>query len=310
MDRRMFIRIIKGGFVNFFRYGLVSMATVLVMSLSIFMLGSVLIGSVFLHGVIGDLEDKVDISVYFRKDVLEEEILQVRADLERLPEVAAVNYVSTDVALERFLSRHSGDALVLRSLEVVEENPFTASLEIKAHDTSQFEIISVFLESSPFSALIETDPTGVKKITYRQNKAAIDQLSNILSATRFIGFTISLILAAIAIMVAYNTIRLAIYSSRDEISIMQLVGASQTFVKGPFIVEGVIHGVIASALTISIFYPILWWLGGKTVAIFGGLNVYAYYSSNIVQIAIILLTVGILIGVLSSSIATRRYLKT
>ena len=309
MDQITFRRILKWGFLNFFRNGVVSFATVLVMSLSIFMIGSVIVGSAFLSGIISSLEEKVDVSAYFKTAAPEAQILSLKKDLEALPEVRAVKFISADEALATFRERHVGDDAILQSLEVVGANPFSPSLEIKAKDSSKYDAISKFLEKGQYSGILDADSSGAKKITYRQNQFVIDRLSSLLSTSRRIGFAVSLILAIIALMVAYSTVRLAIYNSRDEISVMQLVGASRAFIRGPFLVEGIIHGIIASFFTLALLYPAFWLIGAKTSALFGGVNVFQYFLSNIFQIFFILLVSGMLLGVLSAYIAIRRYLR-
>ncbi|OGF64739.1 hypothetical protein A2661_01485 [Candidatus Giovannonibacteria bacterium RIFCSPHIGHO2_01_FULL_45_24] len=309
MDKITFRRILKWGFINFFRNGVVSLATVLVMSLSIFVIGSVVVGSSFLSGVISSLEEKVDISAYFKPSAKEEQILALKKDLEQFPEVRSVKYVSAEEALEIFRARHEGDDVILQSLEVVGENPFSPSIEIKAKDPTKYGSISKFLESGRYDNILDMDDSGEKKITYRQNQFVIDKLSALLATSRRAGFAVSLVLAVISLMVAYSTVRLAIYNSRDEISVMQLVGASRPFIRGPFLVEGVIHGVIAAAFTLAVFYPVFWFAGAKTSALFGGFNVFEYFSENIFQIFFILLVSGVLLGVLSAYFAVRRHLK-
>jgi len=280
-----------------------------VMSLSIFMIGLVIIGSIFLNGVITSLEEKVDISVYFKAGSPEMEILALQENLQNNADVSSVRYISQDEALRVFKERHASDDLVLQSLDVVETNPFSASLEIKAKDTSKYGDISKFLESNSAANLIDENPDGEKKITYRQNQAAIEKLATILTTAKFAGFGVSLMLAIIAIMVAYNTVRLAIYNSKDEISVMQLVGASYAFIRGPFLVEGVMYGLLSSIFTIAVFYPMFWWAGQKTSSIFGGLNVFSYFTANILEISLILVGVGLFLGVFSSAIAIRKYLR-
>lgn len=295
--------------INFFRNGVVSLATVLVMSLSIFMIGSVIVGSAFLSGVISSLEEKVDISAYFKSSAGEEQILALKKDLEALPEVNSVRYVSKEEALLDFKERHKDDVTILQSLEVVGENPFSPSIEIKAKDPTKYGSISKFLESVRYGNILDTDDSGEKKITYRQNQFVIDKLSSILATSRRAGLAVSLVLAVIALMVAYSTVRLAIYNSRDEISVMQLVGASRAFIRGPFLVEGVMYGVMAAVFTLIVFYPVFWFAGAKTSMLFGGFNVFEYFSKNIFQIFLILLVSGILLGVLSAYFAVRRYLR-
>lgn len=308
-DKITFQRIVKSGITKFFRGGLISVATVLVMSLSMLVFGGVVVGGIFVNGVISTVEEKVDISVYFKLDSLEEKILSLKNELEQNPNVKSVKYISKEEALENFLERHKGDALILRSLETVEDNPFSANLDINAKNTDYFENITRFIEASAYLSLIDADSFGRPKITFRQNEEAISKLSNVLSVSRKVGFSVSGILALIALMVAYNTVRVAIYNSKDEIAVMQLVGASRSFIRGPFLVEGLIHGLISSVFTILGLWGLLFWAGERTASAFGGLNIYTYFASNIFQISLILIASGALLGMLSAQFATKRYLK-
>jgi len=304
-----FQRILKSGITKFFRGGLISVATVLVMSLSMLVFGGVLVGGIFVNGIISGVEDKVDISIYFKLDSPEEKILSLKNELESNINVKSVSYVSKEEALENFLGRHKGDTLILRSIETIESNPFSANLDINAKNTDKFEDITKFIEASVYSSLIDVDSLGKQKITFRQNEEAINKLSNVLSVSRKIGFSVSGILALIALMVAYNTVRVAIYNSKDEIAVMQLVGASRSFIRGPFLVEGLIYGLISAIFTLFMLYGILFWTGERIASAFGGLNIYTYFVSNILQISLILLVSGMLLGVLSARFATKRYLK-
>lgn len=295
-------RIIKRGVVNFWRNGWVSLATVLVMVLALFVLGALFFSNVLLTSALSRLEEKVDISVYFKTSAPEEDILVLKSSLEKLQEVKAVEYVSRDQALAAFQERHAENALITQALEELGENPLGASLNVKAKDPRQYEAISRFLEAGSFENIVD-------KINYRQNQVVIDKLTGILKASRALGLGVTLVLSAIAILVAFNTIRLAIYTSRDEISIMRLVGASVWRVCSPFLLEGVIHGVIASVLTMLAFWPLAVWLGPKADRFFGGPNLLDYYLSNFIVIFLMLLFAGVVLGVTSSLIATRRYLK-
>lgn len=295
-------RNIVQGFVNFWRNGWVSLATVLIMVLTLFVFGSLLFSNVILTSALDRLQDKVDISVYFKTSAKENEILDLQSSLEKLAEVERVAYVSREQALADFQKKHSENALITQSLDELGDNPLGASLNITARDPSQYNSISKFLESQNFDGIVD-------KVNYQQNQIVIEKLSQILSSSRAIGFGITVALSIIAILVAFNTIRLAIYTARDEISIMRLVGATNSYIRGPFIVDGVIHGLIASIATMAIFWPLSLWLGPKAERFFGGPNLFNYYISNFLIIFLLLLMLGVILGVISSLIATRRYLK-
>ncbi len=294
-------RVFKSGFMNFWRNGWVSLATILVMVVTLFVLGSLIFSRALLNSTLAQLEDKVDITVYFKTGANEGEILSMKDKLSKLDEVKEINYISSEKALQDFRERHADNALITQSLDELAENPLGANLNIKAKDTSQYESIARFLEASTISS--------IDKINFRQNKAIIERLGNILNASRNAGIGATLVLSIIAVLVAFNTIRLAIYTSKDEITVMRLVGASSRYIRGPFIVEGIMYGVFAAIFTMLIFYPLALWLGALAERFFGGPDLFAYYISNFFQIFAILLLAGVGLGSLSSFIATRRYLK-
>lgn len=297
-----FKRILRQGFINFWRNGWVSLATVLIMCLTLFVFGSLFFFNVLLTSALESLQEKVDVSVYFKTTAPENEILSLKSSLERLSEVSAVEYISRDEALLEFQERHRDNSLITQSLDELGDNPLGASLNIRAKNPDQYESISRFLEAASFEAIID-------KVNYRQNRLVIERLSNILVSSRAVGFGVTIALAVIAVLVAFNTIRLAIYTSKDEISIMRLVGATNRYIRGPFLVEGVIHGVIASIAAVVIFWPLAVWLGPLAQRFFGGPNLFNYYLSNLAWIFLMLLALGVTLGIISSLIATRRYLR-
>ncbi len=292
---------IKAGFINFWRNGWVSLATILVMIVALFIIGSLILSKALLNATLAQLQDKVDITVYFKTDANEEDIISLKEKLAKLNEVKDISYVSAEEALAAFRSRHADNTLITQSLDEIGLNPLGANLNVKAKNPSQYESISRFLEAS---AIFSID-----KINYKQNKIVIDRLASILNASRNAGVGITLVFSFIAVLVAFNTIRLAIFTSKDEISVMRLVGASSRFIRGPFIVEGIMHGLVAAVCTMIIFYPLTLWLGPLAEKFFGGINLFSYFLSNFFQFFAILLVAGMALGSFSSFIAVRRYLK-
>lgn len=295
-------RITKGGIVNFWRNGWVSFATVLVMVLTLFVAGSLILSNVILTSVLDTLEKKVDITVYFKLDAPEDDILAVRNSLITLGEVSSVEYVSRADALRHFEERHRENALITQSLQELGENPLGASLNVQATDPSHYEAISNFLEANALNSILD-------KINFRQNQFVIERLSSILQTSRRVGIAASLLLCGVAFLVAFNTIRMAIYTSREEIKVMKLVGASNWYTQGPFLVEGFLHGFFASIIATLAFFPITYWLSPKAKAFFGGPDLSIYYTTHILEFFLVLFLGGVVIGIVSSSIAIRRYLR-
>jgi cell division transport system permease protein len=110
-------------------------------------------------------------------------------------------------------------------------------------------------------------------------------------------------------MIVFNTIRLAIYIAREEIAVMRLVGASNAYIRGPFVFEGMMYGFVSGIITLLLFYPITLWLGPKTEAFFGNINIFTYYAANFPQVFGTILGAGILLGAISSFLAVRKYLR-
>lgn len=298
-------RTIRSGFTNFRRNGIVSIASILVMTVTLSVITSLIFLQVILHFSLSEIENKVDVTVYFNVGTPEGNILTLKSSLDRLPEVASSVYISSEEALENFRERHKDDYLTLQALEELDENPLGASLNIKAMEVSQYESIANFLESD--NALEQNNVMIIDKVNYFQNKVIIDRLNSLIDGARSLGLILTLVLIVISIAIVFNTIRLTIYISREEIKIMRLVGAANSYIRGPFMVEGIIYGLIASVLTMLIFYPLTLWLGNNMAGFFG-INMFSYFTANFSQILIIIVLTGTLVGAASSFLAIRRYL--
>ncbi len=300
-------RIVKAGFVNFWRNAVVSLSAIFVMTVALFVVGSTMIASVFLDSSLAEIKDKVDVNVYFNADAAESDIFLMKRGLEALPEVASVSYVSRDQAIQNFKDRHQNDYLMTQALDELVDNPLGAILNIKAKDTSQYEAIARHIKGEQEAA----GPGGnlIYNVNYGKNKVVIDKLNAITTGVERVSIAILMLLIGIAIVITFNTIRLAIYVSREEIAIMRLVGANNTFVRGPFIVEGAMYGMVAAIVATALFYPATLWLKGATQDFYGGIDLFFYYIANLNQIFLVLLSVGMTLGVISSYLAVRKYLR-
>lgn len=302
-----FKRILRSGFANFTRGSVVSLSSVFIFVITLFVIGSLIFTNAVLTYSLDQMKQKVDVNVYFTTNAPEENILAIKSAIEQLPETGNVDYVSRDQALQDFRARHSSDYLIIQSLEELGDNPLGATLNIRAKDPSQYESIANFLEGG--SQVVKSNASYIDKINYHQNKDIIDRLAKIIAGVKKIGFAMTLVLVIISILITLNTIRLTIYISREEIGIMRLVGAGDQYIRGPFIISGVIYGVLSAVITVILFWPITVWLGNTTTMFFGGLNVFEYYKTYFFQIFGVLLASGVFLGIVSSFLAVRRYLK-
>ena len=295
-------RIIKSGLKSFWRNGWLSAATISIMVLTLIVITTLLMVNLVASVVLKNLQEKIDISVYFKSEAPEEDILIVKSQLEKLAEVQRVDYVSSEDALLKFRERHQDNPYLIQSLQELGENPLEASLNIKAQDPSQYEGISNFLEGISYSTIID-------KVDYRQNKDVIDRLSNIIINVKLVGLSLSGILVLIVILVTFSAIRLAIYSAREEIRVMRLVGANNWFIRGPFIVEGVLYGIISSLITLVVLYPVFWFFSPKLSGFLSINDFFVYFQANFWAFLALLLGLGVILGIASSFLAIRKYLR-
>jgi cell division transport system permease protein len=295
-------RIFHFGFKNFWRNGWLSTATVAIMTLaSIGFLGLIMFG-VITHAAATAIQSKIDISVYFNTNTSEDEILNIQQSLEGLSQVASVNYISQDQALATFQQNHASDPTVSQAINQLDTNPLEASLNVTAKDPSEYGAINNYLSSPDLSQYIDT-------ISYAQNQDVINRLAAIVRDVNIGGWIVTIFLALVAGLVMFNTIRLAIYSNREEIGVMRVVGASNSLVRGPFVVEGMLWGLIAALISLIVLAPVLYFVSPYLNEFIPGLNLFQYFYTHIIQLFVYELLFGVVIGGLSSFWAVRRYLK-
>ncbi len=299
-------RIVRSGYRNFVRSGFTSVASILMMVITLFVITSLIFVQTALTASLNDIKSKVDVTVYFVPGADPASIDTIKTALTKLPEVKDVTYTSEDDALAQFKEKHADDYLTLQALDELGDNPLGATLNIKAKDPSQYESVAKYFDSD--STLGKGTLNIVDKVDYHQNKVVIDRLSAIIAGAHKLGFAMSLVLILISIIITFSTIRLIIYMSREEISVMRLVGAGPKYIQGPFIVSGILVGITASLVTVLMFVPISIWLGNQLTD-FVGINLFAYYKANFFQLFIIMLGTGIILGGVSSAFAIARYLR-
>lgn len=301
-----FKRIAHSGFIGFWRNAYVSLAAVFVMTVTLFVVGGLLLLGQLLDASLTQIREKVDINVYMVTSASEEDILKFKTSLEGLPDVREVTYTSREEALREFEERHKNDELTIQALAELGENPLGASLAIRAAETSQYENIATFIAEQQS----KEDPNRplIDRVNFFQNKAAIDKLTSIISAVERSSYIAMIVLIVATVLITFNTIRLAIYTAREEISVMRLVGASNMFIRGPLVLQGIMYGIIAGVLTLLILYPIVLWVGPATETFFQ-FNIFNYYLSHFGYLFLVIVGTGIMLGALSSILAIARYLK-
>jgi cell division transport system permease protein len=299
-------RILRSGFIGFWRNGYVSLAAIFVMTITLMVVSAILLTSELLTISLSQIKEKVDINVYMVTTAREDAIFALKSSLEALPDVAEVSYTTREDALTQFRERHKSDELTIQALEELGDNPLGASLSIRARETSQYESIAAFLETQ--RSLEKPESPLIDRINFNQNKKAIDKLTVIIDTAERSGFIAMIVLIVSSILISFNTIRLAIYTSREEISVMRLVGASNMFIRGPFVLQGIMYGFVAGVLALLLTYPVVLYLGPGTEAFFG-FNIFTYFVSHFPDLFGMIVGSGVVIGMISSVLAIARYLR-
>ncbi len=295
-------RILHYGFKNFWRNGWLSTVTVAIMVLALMVFNGLLLFRVVANQAAASIQDKIDISVYFKTDTSEDDILRIKQSLESLSEVKGVEYVSRDNALAIFRQNHVNDNVISQGINELDTNPLEASLNVKAQRPDQYASIANYLGTPNLASYIDT-------ISYSKNQVVIDRLTSIINNVSRGGLLLTIFLAIIAGLVVFNTIRLAIYSNREEIGVMRVVGASNSFVRGPSVVEGTISGVLAAVFSLALMAPAIYFVSPHLKVFIPGLDLFQYFYMNIGRLLAYQLLFGVGIGVFSSFVAVRRYLK-
>ncbi|HLM84475.1 MAG TPA: permease-like cell division protein FtsX [Candidatus Bathyarchaeia archaeon] len=296
--RRTFV----SGFQHFRRNGWLSFAVISILSLTLLIISTLIVLSIAANLVIRSVQDKVDISVYFKNDTEESKIQEFRSTVLQYREVKSADYVSKDQALDEFKAKNTDNPVIMQSIKAIGDNPLNASVNIKAITPDKYDIIATAIQSSAYK-------DDISRINYAKNKIVIERLNNVLSTTRKVGVTLAALFSLIAVLITFNAIRITIYAHRQEIEIMRLVGASNPYIRMPFIFEGIIYGAISAIVVMAILLPTIRF---ATPMIAGAVSVKEV-QSNFMQyfwlILFIQIFVGIALGTISSLIAIRRYLK-
>ena len=300
-----FKRVARLGLISFWRNGLVSVASLSVMVITLFVLGGIILSRAFLLASLDELKSKVDISVAFKETTTEAEVLALKQKLTLLPEVTSITYSSREEELVDFRERNKDNSLLLQSLEEV-ENPFGARLNIIAADPANYESLVAFLETE--DGLEETGGAGIiYDISFK--KDVVNKLNRFIEVAQKAGWAIILVLGFSSVVVTFATISLAIYVSREEVSVMRLVGAQNSYIRGPFLVECLIVGLIAAFVALILLYPATVWLHQLTVKLAVPIDLLSYYLSHLFKLILLLSVVGAGLGIVSSFLALRKHLR-
>jgi cell division transport system permease protein len=295
-------RTFKEAMSNFFRNGWLSLAAVTVLIMSLYILSLMFVITKTANGILLDVENKVNVSVYFKSDATQERMEGLQNELEKNGDVASINFVSRNQALENFKKNNANEPIIIKSLEEIGDNPLLASLVVKAKDQTKYESIVSAISGSSYK-------DDISRVNFGKNKDIIDRLNKIISEIKKFGLGLVILFSVISILIVFNTIRITIYTHKNEIEVMRLVGASNTFIRLPFVFEGILYGLIATLISTVLVFLTIFLVNSKISTILTSQNLLSVFSHNVLLIIGVQLLVGILLVVISSMIAIRKYLK-
>ena len=297
-------RIFNFAWQSFWRNIWLSLVTITIIVLTFISINFLIIVNIISDATIDIVKDRVDISLYFRPDITEPQVLEVQTYLTSLTQIKKIDYISQQDALEKFRQKHRQDYIIIESLEELNENPIGATLQIKAKNIDDYPAIIEVIDNSKYNNLILDK-------NFDDHKIYIDKIKNLSDNAKKIGLLTTGVFILIALLIVFNTIRVAIYTHREEIAVMKLVGATNWFIRSPFLLEAVFYGIISCIVAIVIVYPILNFIQPYLNNFFltEEFNIINYFKQNFWQIFGLELLIVIFLNIISSSIAIRRYLK-
>lgn len=289
---------------SFWRNIWLSLATVFIICLALLSINFLIIINAISNSAIVAVQNRIDVSVYFKPAVREAKVAEVKTQWEGLPQVKNIVYKSPEENLEDFKSRHQNDASIQETLKELEGNPLGATLVIKAKNLDSYPEILKTIDNPAYADLIEEK-------NYDDHQIIINRLNSITGNVKKGALIISLMFAIISILIVFNTVRIAIFTHQNEISIMKLVGANNWLVRAPFIWESIISGIIACIIVMAVIYPLLSLIQPYLAKFLQGVdfNLVSYFNHNIIWIFGGQLIGIIIINFLSSMLAVGKYLK-
>lgn len=301
-----FVRMCRYGVNNFSRNAWLTVAATAVMTITLLIVFSTLAARSTLASSVDTIRKNVDMSVYIKTDTSEEDVATIKKGLENLSTVESVQYISPEEARERYARQSSDDAETLNALnEATNRNPGTFNVQlIDIDDTAQ---LKKFVDSNQ---TVRSNLDSNRAPSFAgDRKSAIEGIAKGVVFAERAGLAATVLFVVISSLIVFNTIRMAIFNRKDEIEMMKLIGADKSFIRGPFIVEAVVYGFIAAVLATALGVAGLIGLKDRLI---GGIEVQPTIDFTLANIGFVLLAmigIGAVIGILSSLLATRRYLK-
>lgn len=298
-----FFRVIKFSFQDIVRNIWLSLVTVTILVLALFSVNMLLVVDLISKTTVSAIKDKIDVSLYLKADAEESDILVLKAKISNLPDVKEIRYISKNEALNSFRSKYKNSPEIIQALRELGKNPLSPSLVIKPHDAENYQSLLNILNS--------LNDDIIEARNFSDHESILNKINSISERVNKAGLILSLIFISITILMVFNSIRMAIYTHRTEIAIMRLVGASNWFIRAPYLISSIVYALIGTLITIIAFYPFLNLLQPYLETFFVGynVNIFSHFVDNFIPIFGYQLATACGINIIASLLAVGRYSK-
>ncbi len=295
-------RTFKESIRSILRNGWLSVSTISILVMSLYIISVFFVFTSTANEMLKEIKNKANISVYFKADAEEGVILAAKTEVEKMNEVKSVEYISKEVALENFKRTNANEPVILESLKEIGGNPLLAALVVRANNPTDYQTIDENITKATFSE-------EVSRVNYNKNKELINKLNSVIETIQKIGISLGLLFAAISLLITFNAVRITIYTHKQEIEIMRLVGASNMFIRLPFIFEGIIYGIVSSVVSVLLLFISLKFIASYVSLTIPTVSLMNFYLANFGTILGYQILLGSFFGVIGGLMAMRKYLK-
>lgn len=301
-------RIIHAGVLNFIRNATLAIAAMAVMVVTLSIVLFSIIANATFANTIQQITNKIDISVFLNDNVSQSQTTTLINGLKALPNVESVEYLSKEQALSDYAKQNAGNQSLLTAA-TISGNPIPATIKVKPKDLNRIQDIRTYL-TKPANQALQTSGSP----SYSgERKKAIDNITHATNILQRVGVFAVVVFAIISALIIFNTIQMAIFNRRDEIQIERLLGAGTWFIRGPFVVESIMYGILSAVISMfalnSVFVAASSALQASSLGLLDIAYSEQYFNHHFIILLLMQILVGILIGAASSIIATQRYLK-
>lgn len=296
-------RIIKFSFQDIVRNIWLTIVTITILLLALFSINTLATVRLISDNAVAAIKQKIDISLYLKPDTVESEIIALKNKIAASPKVKDVVYTSKQSAIESFRTKYENDPTILAALKELGRNPLSPSLTIIPKNFDESNLV--------INDLKMLDSSIIESRDFSDNTAILNKINGITNKVNQVGLVLILIFVMTSLLVVYNAIRVAIYTHRQEIEIMRLVGASNFFIYMPYLFSAMIYALVSVLIVISIFYPFLTLLQPYLETFFMGysVNILSYFVDNFFLVFGAQFLVVLVINVVASLFAVRKYAK-